>query len=980
MKRLFFLWMVAVVFPLFYSCSEDKTRTADSGRDATLLDVFFDAGESTDTDAGGARWIKPDGYASVTFYVDDSENQTYKDGQMKWNGSFVWDEKTNIAVYASSWLPTDGPFPPLYDDGPISAGGHEMEGAAKGDHIFSTEIYIKPDPERDIIFEYGLINEWNYWIWEGPNGQFTVAKGSDARIDAQGLKFHKFGEIDSIITIDMNAIHPDFKGGAKIENVFIKGSMNSWTPVQILDDGQNGDEKSGDGVYTYLHSKHLGVHDGLLYLDQHVQFVFVFNSEDGIEYKVNGDAVADGVKAYTDYNKKGEFLEEEISLELESRGKSKNTTIIVGRGKGEDAAPVITFVEPDRGPVSGGTNVSIRGKNFKSGAGVYFGRNKGVDVHFLNSSELGVKSPPGSKGSVDVSVTNPDGKTAVFKNGFTYEESPAPKILSVKPDRGVVEGGTAVSINGSDFQSRARVYIGNECSDVQFVSSSELHCKTTAHKKGVVDVVVKNPDGQQDILLGGFTYYEEHPKVDWCNIQWPYELSVIINEESDAIYSQVYEEGVTEGVGRGSGIKSQLGYGNPSDDLLQWKWIDAVYNVDVGNNDEYLGRLQIEVAGPYAFAYRYSMDDGNSWVYCDKDGSENGFSMAQTGRIKVVDKTSNQPKISSINPVKGSTYGGESVEIRGENFQDGIKVYFGSKEGTQIVFNNSSSVAAKTPAHPAGKVDVKVVNPDGLSATLPLAFEFESPAALPQWGRLQWPYTLRAGVNTSTAEIYGRVYHPGVTDSPGQGVGIFAHLGYGPRGSNPSSTEWIWVDAEYNIDDGNNDEYKGTLKVLDPGYYWYTYRFSFDKTNWLYVDIDGSENGLSLAQLGRMAIGDVVDWCNIQWPTKFTGVVGTSNNIYSQVYLEGVTDQIGQGSDIMVEILTSDELPVSPERGIASPAVFNKDYGNNDEYVGSVIFNNVGTFYYWFRVKYKNGPWIYCDVSGTDDGFTPTDVGVATIQ
>lgn len=984
--------MKKIIFALFvlflgfmWSCSDDGSDIKDSGSDALAVDInVSDTGGDISTDTGGARWVRPEGYAVVTFYVDDSENKTYKDGQMKWNGSFVWDEKSNIAVFSSSWLPTDGPFPPLYDDGPISKGGHEMEGAVAGDYIFSTEIYIKPDPENDIVFEYGLINEWNYWIWEGPNGQFTIEKGFTGKKDAQGIKFHKFGDIDAKILIDMNNIHPDFKGGAKIENVFIKGSMNSWTPVQILDDGQNGDEKANDGIYTYLHSKHLGEHDGLLYLDQHVQFVFVFNSEDGVEYKVNGDAAMDGVKAYTDYNKRGEFLEEEISLELESRGKSKNTTIIVGRGKGENAAPSITFIEPDRGPISGGTTVSIRGKSFKNGAKVFFGTKEATNIQFLSTTELGAVTPPNNKGSVDVRVVNPDNKEAVFKNGFTYEEVPAPKILSISPDKGVTDGGTEVTINGNDFVNGAKVFIGDECTNVVFVSASKLTCKTAPHKKGVVDVIVRNPDGQTDTLSQAFTYYEANPKVDWCNIQWPFEITVVVNNESDAIYSQVYEEGVTEGIGQGSGIKGQLGYGLSTDDPIQdaskWKWVDATFNVDAGNNDEYLAKFTPNQVGEFVYAFRYSMDDGKNWVYCDKDGSDNGFSLGQTGLLKVIDAANNPPKITSVTPSKGSTYGGDPVEVVGENFGYGIKIYFGSKEASHVIVQNSGVVVCKTPSHPAGKVDVKVVNPDGQSATLSQAFEFEAPTSLPQWGNLQWPYAIRVAEGVETEYIYGQVYHQGITDASGQGAGIFAQLGYGPRGTYPLDSSWKWIDAEFNTDSGNNDEYKAKLIIPESGHYSYTFRYSFDGTNWLYADIDGSDNGVSLDKLGRIAVGDVVDWCNIQWPDIYGANAGESREIYSQVFLDGVTNQLNQGADIIVELLYTSNYPFNPEEGSVLGTTFNMDKDSNDEYKGTLNFSNSGTYYYWFRVKYKNGPWIYCDLNGTDDGFSYERSGRADIQ
>jgi hypothetical protein len=529
----------------------------------------------------------------------------------------------------------------------------------------------------------------------------------------------------------------------------------------------------------------------------------------------------------------------------------------------------------------------------------------------------------------------------------------------------------------------AKVYIGDECQSVVVVSPQRITCKTAPHKKGTVDVVVKNPDGQQDLLAQGFTYYEANPKVDWCNIQWPYEMTVVVNNESDSIYSQVYEEGVTEPIGQGRGIKGQLGYGraqdNPTIDDKKWIWVDAKFNVDAGNNDEYFARLTPSEEGDFLYAFRYTMDDGNTWVYCDIDGSQNGFSLEQAGRLKVVQSSSNMPKIFSVNPSKGSTYGGDPVEIKGENFVQGLKVYFGSKEAGHVMWQDSGTVTCKTPSHPAGKVDVRVVNPDGLSATLSQAFEFESPADLPEWGNLQWPYSIQVKPGIESDYIYGQVYHPGVTDSQGQGPGIYAQLGFGPRGTFPMDLSWQWVDAEYNIDVVNNDEYRAKLIIPDEGQYSYTFRYSFDKTNWLYADSDGSTNGVSLDKLGRAASGDVVEWCNIQWPENLVASVNEARDIYSQVYLSGVTNKEGQGQDITVQLLYTDKYPFDPGDGVVIGATFNLDKGNNDEYKATLQIPSKGLYYYYFRVKYRNGPWVYCDLNGSDDGFSIDRAGRADI-
>ena len=106
--------------------------------DGVLLgDAVAEADGATGSDNDGATSEALDeNTVKLVFAVDDSANQTYTDGQMRWTGSFAWDETSNFIAFASSWLPTDGPYPALYDDGPISEGGHEAEGAVAGDTDF----------------------------------------------------------------------------------------------------------------------------------------------------------------------------------------------------------------------------------------------------------------------------------------------------------------------------------------------------------------------------------------------------------------------------------------------------------------------------------------------------------------------------------------------------------------------------------------------------------------------------------------------------------------------------------------------------------------------------------------------------------------------------------------------------------------------------------------------------------------------------
>ena len=87
-------------------------------------------------------------------------------------------------------------------------------------------------------------------------------------------------------------------------------------------------------------------------------------------------------------------------------------------------APTLTRVEPDNDIVTGGTTVQIVGENFQDGATVTIGGNAASNVIFVSPTELTVEVPAGTAGSVDIVVTNPDGKSDTLAGGFTYTSSP----------------------------------------------------------------------------------------------------------------------------------------------------------------------------------------------------------------------------------------------------------------------------------------------------------------------------------------------------------------------------------------------------------------------------------------------------------------------------------------------------------------------------------------------------------------------------
>jgi hypothetical protein len=125
-------------------------------------------------------------------------------------------------------------------------------------------------------------------------------------------------------------------------------------------------------------------------------------------------------------------------------------------------APVLEKITPDKGPVSGGTQVRITGQKFQTGLKVYF---DGVLVSgstLVDSRTIALSTPPHAQGTVAVKVENPDGTVSNTLN-FTYLSEPTISAVVDPLDETAnvrevsVNGGTGVKIKGSGFINGARV-------------------------------------------------------------------------------------------------------------------------------------------------------------------------------------------------------------------------------------------------------------------------------------------------------------------------------------------------------------------------------------------------------------------------------------------------------------------------------------------------------------------------------------------
>jgi glycosidase len=107
-----------------------------------------------------------------------------------------------------------------------------------------------------------------------------------------------------------------------------------------------------------------------------------------------------------------------------------------------------------------------------------------------------------------------------------------------------------------------------------------------------------------------------HYAIGWGDLQWPFGGEYTLSTSAGlVVYGQVWIDGVTSRPGPTPSLVAQLGWGPQGTPPATWTWHDAAFNVDSGNNDEYVASFNPDAAGTYEYTYRYSTTAGRDWTY-----------------------------------------------------------------------------------------------------------------------------------------------------------------------------------------------------------------------------------------------------------------------------------------------------------------------------------------------------------------------------
>ena len=167
-------------------------------------------------------------------------------------------------------------------------------------------------------------------------------------------------------------------------------------------------------------------------------------------------------------------------------------------------APAVTGVSPTHGPLAGGNTITVTGTNLSGVTAVTIGGNPATIVGSPTSTTLTVTAPSSTAvGATTLLVTAPGGTDT-----GTYTYDPLPALTGLTPSSGTSQGGTTVTLTGSNFTGATSVRFGaTSGTALSVVNDSTITVHSPAHTAGLVDVTMVGPSGTSPVnSADGFTF------------------------------------------------------------------------------------------------------------------------------------------------------------------------------------------------------------------------------------------------------------------------------------------------------------------------------------------------------------------------------------------------------------------------------------------------------------------------------------------
>ncbi|MBS2023547.1 MAG: IPT/TIG domain-containing protein, partial [Deltaproteobacteria bacterium] len=150
----------------------------------------------------------------------------------------------------------------------------------------------------------------------------------------------------------------------------------------------------------------------------------------------------------------------------------------------------IDSITPARGPVQGGTAVTVKGLGFDSTLSLTLDGAPLVDLVVVDGTTATGKTPPGVAGAADLLAITKDGN-ALGHSAFVYAD--ALTLTSVTPSVVPIAGGGALTAHGTGFTAQAALSIEGVSIDTRWIDEETLGFTAPAHAEGAATLTVIDP-------------------------------------------------------------------------------------------------------------------------------------------------------------------------------------------------------------------------------------------------------------------------------------------------------------------------------------------------------------------------------------------------------------------------------------------------------------------------------------------------------
>jgi hypothetical protein len=343
------------------------------------------------------------------------------------------------------------------------------------------------------------------------------------------------------------------------------------------------------------------------------------------------------------------------------------------------AAPTVSGVSPNSGPLAGGNWVTVTGTHLAATTSVSIGDTR-TGFTVSGDTSLSVYIPAGeSPDTVDITVTSIGGTSPrTSADRYTYlAPPPPPTVTGVSPNSGTALGGTSVTITGTGFANVVYVSFGGYAAQ-SFTIDSDTSITAVApalYYDGTVDITVQTlaSGWSATSVADQFTYADPAPAVT----------------------------GVAPNTGTAAGGDTVTITGSG------FTTADGVFFGGVA-----AASFTVNSDGSITATTPATSADGTVDVTVTNFGGTSA-----TGTADQFTYADPAPTVTSVSPNTGTAAGGDTVTITGSGFTTAGSVSFGGVPAASFTVNSDGSITAVTPAGAAGTVDVTVSAAGGTSAT-----------------------------------------------------------------------------------------------------------------------------------------------------------------------------------------------------------------------------------------------------------------------